>query len=360
MRVLPPRPVDNPNDTPPNASRLRSPMGLLLLGAGLLVLLGLVAAVSRAHDTPGGRAGIHSPPGGVGDFLFTVFAIVLVAGFLFLVYLWFSERDLLAQAHHKRQKKGTYRIIGLLLILALAPVIGNRLHLWGQRNASDPPAKVVPGPSAKNKAKPQTPNTSRPPKFQVLPLALATAGGLIVLGIIGVRAMRRSRAHLAEQFTLERQFESLLDETLDDLYTNPDLRGAIVAAYARMEKLFAARGLARDASETSMEYLGRAVGELRASGAALGRLTGLFQWAKFSTHEVDEPMRHEAIQALTEVRDELRANREEEQMRRAARDRMAQDLAAKQSAGDAGQVYGEDPFAAAAEKMRGNVYTGGR
>ena len=335
-------------------------MGLLLLGAGLLVLLGLVAAVSRAHDTPGGRAGIHSPPGGVGDFLFTVFAIVLVAGFLFLVYLWFSERDLLAQAHHKRQKKGTYRIIGLLLILALAPVIGNRLHLWGQRNASDPPAKVVPGPSAKNKAGPQTPNPSRPPKFQVLPLALATAGGLIVLGIIGVRAMRRSRAHLAEQFTLERQFESLLDETLDDLYTNPDLRGAIVAAYARMEKLFAARGLARDASETSMEYLGRAVGELRASGAALGRLTGLFQWAKFSTHEVDEPMREEAIQALTEVRDELRANREEEQMRRAARDRMAQDLAAKQSAGDAGQVYGEDPFAAAAEKMRGNVYTGGR
>jgi hypothetical protein len=352
--------VDKPNDTPPNASRLRSPLGLLLLGAGLLVLLGLVAAVSRAHDTPGGRAGIHSPPGGVGDFLFTVFAIVVVAGFLLLIYVWFSERDLLAQAHHKRQKKGTYRIIVLLLLLGLAPVIANRLHFLGHRNASEPPAKILTGPSAKNKAKPQQPNPSRPPKFQVLPLALATAGGLIVLGFIGVRAMRRSRAHLAEQFTLERQFESLLDETLDDLYTNPDLRGAIVAAYARMEKLFAARGLARDPSETSMEYLGRAVGELRASGAALGRLTGLFQWAKFSTHEVDRPMRDEAIQALTEVRDELRANREEEQLRRAARDRMAQDLAAKQGAGDAGQVYGEDPFAAAAEKMRGNVYTGGR
>src|SRR4029079_17512208 len=114
---------------------------------------------------------------------------------------------------------------------------------------------------------------------------------------------------------------------------------AIIAAYARMEKLFAARGLARNPHETSMEYLGRAVGELRASGAALGRLTGLFQWAKFSTHEVDRPMRDEAIEALTEVRDELRANREEEQMRRAARDRMAQDLAAKQSAGEAERVY---------------------
>jgi hypothetical protein len=360
MRVLPPRPVDKPNDTPPNTSRLRSPLGLLLLGAGLLVLLGLVAAVSRVHDTPGGSAGIHSPPSGVGDFLFTVFAIVLVAGLLFLIYLWYSERDLLAQAHHKRQKKGTYKIIGLLLLLGLVPVVANRLHPWGQRNPGDPAAKIAPGSAGKNKTKPQKANTSSPPEFQVLPLALATAGGLIVLGFIGVRAMRRSRAHLAEQFTLERQFESLLDETLDDLYKNPDLRGAIIAAYARMEQLFAARGLARDPSETSMEYLGRAVGELRASGAALGRLTGLFQWAKFSTHEVDRPMRDEAIQALTEVRDELRAHREEEQLRRAARDRMAEELAATRSAGDAGQTYGEDPFAAAAEKMRGNVYTGGR
>jgi hypothetical protein len=359
MRVLPPRPVDKPNDTPPNASRLRSPMGLMLLGAGLLVLLGLVTAVSRAHDTPGGRAGIHSPPGGVGDFLFTMVAIVVVAGFLLLVYVWFSERDLLAQAHQKRQKKGTYRLIGIVLLIGLLSVGANRLHLIGQRNAHDPQANVRNGLHAKNKAKPQTPNTSRPPKFQVLPLALATAGGLIVLGFIGIRAMRRSRAHLAELHTLEQQFEALLDETVDDLYTNPDLRGAIVAAYARMEKLFAARGIARDPSETPMEFLARAVGDLRASGAALGRLTGLFQWAKFSTHEVDRPMRDEAIQALTEVRDELRANREEEQLRRAQADRMAEQMAAKRATGEP-EAYGEDPFAAAAEKMRGNVYTGGR
>ena len=39
---------------------------------------------------------------------------------------------------------------------------------------------------------------------------------------------------------------------------------------------------------------------------------------------------------------------------------MAEELAAKQGAGEAGQAYGEDPFAAAAEKTRGNVYTGGR
>ena len=60
--------------------------------------------------------------------------------------------------------------------------------------------------------------------------------------------------------------------------------------------------------------------ELRASGAALRRLTGLFQWAKFSAHDVDPTMRDEAIGALVEVRDELRANRlEEESGRRRSR-----------------------------------------
>src|SRR5438477_474763 len=107
MRGAPPRPVQNPTDTPRSRLRPRSPGGLALLGAGVLVLLGLVAAVSRSHRTPGGHAGIHSAPAGVGDYLFTIFAVVLVAGALFLLYLWFSERDLLAQAHRGRQRKGT-------------------------------------------------------------------------------------------------------------------------------------------------------------------------------------------------------------------------------------------------------------
>jgi hypothetical protein len=49
----------------------------------------------------------------------------------------------------------------------------------------------------------------------------------------------------------------------------------------------------------------------------LGRLTALFQWAKFSAHQVDGTMRDEAIAALVEVRDELRANRLEDALKRA-------------------------------------------
>jgi hypothetical protein len=325
----------------------------------MLVFLGLVAAASRAHHVPGTSAGVHSPPAGVGDYLFTMLLLVVAVGFLLLLYIWFSERDLLAQAHRGRQKKGTYRaLIIIFLFLGVLPVLRSRFHLF-QHPQKVPPTTVHNGRSHPGKKKPNQVNLHRPPRFEFLPIAIATAAGLVFLGYLGVRSMRRARTPLVEQHLLEREFESLLDDTLDDLYANPDARAAIIAAYARMEKLFAARGFARDPAETSMEYLSRCVGELRASGAALGRLTGLFQRAKFSPHEVVQPMRDEAIEALTQVRDELRALREEEELRRAEAERLRARNEARSPA-ERERDFTEDPFKAAAEKMRGDVYTGGR
>ena len=46
----------------------------------------------------------------------------------------------------------------------------------------------------------------------------------------------------------------MLDETLDDLRAEADPRRAIIAAYARLERVLAANGVPRTA-ETSDEYL---------------------------------------------------------------------------------------------------------
>jgi hypothetical protein len=350
-----------PREDTQTPQRRRSAGLVLLLTAAMIVFLIVVAATSRAHRVPGSNAGVHSPPAGVGDYIFTIFAIVLVAGFLLMVYIWFSERDLFAEAHRGRQKKGTYRaLIMIFLLLGLVPVLRNRLHIF-QQKSKDAQSTVHPGKPIQQKQKPKPPGqANRAPRFEALPIALATAGGLLFLGYLGVRSMRRARGSLLEQHILEREFESLLDDTLDDLYANPDARAAIIAAYARMEQLFAARGFAREPAETSMEYLGRCVGELRASGAALGRLTGLYQRAKFSIHDVDGSMRKEAIEALTDVRDELRAQRQEDEMRRAEADELRARQTDAQSSAERGRDFGEDPFKAAAEKMRGDVYTGGR
>jgi hypothetical protein len=309
--------VDKPNDTRRSGHRLRSPLGLFLSGAGLLVLLGLVAAVSRAHHTPGGRAGVHSPPAGVGDYLFSIFALFAIAVTLFLIWVVISERDAFAQA--RPQRRGSMRLLVILALFGLIVAGLSHFHsLRIGRGRITPLQQLSPGHSAKAlKNSGLLKKEQRAPEFKWLPVFLATAAGLSVLGVIGVRSLRRSRHSLVESFLLEREFEELVEDTLADLYAESDPRKAIIAAYARVERLFGTRGLPREPSEAPVEYLDRVLPELRASGAALRRLTALFQWAKFSAHDVDGKMRDEAIGALIEVRDELRANWIEDGVKRA-------------------------------------------
>jgi len=97
-----------------------------------------------------------------------------------------------------------------------------------------------------------------------------------------------------------------LDESLDDLRSEPDVRRAIIAAYARMERALAVSGIPRRPSEAPFEYIERALRDLETSTESARRLTDLFEWAKFSQHEPEPEMRDDAIDALVAVRDELR------------------------------------------------------
>jgi hypothetical protein len=329
-------------------------VGLVLLGSGLLVLLGLVAAVSRAHHTPGGHAGGHVAPTGVGDYVVSIFLVAMLAATGAIVYFWFTERELFVQARKARKKTRTYKALVVLLVFALIGTLGSRFHFLPSVHHGKNAAKIASGARARLKLKPLAPGVERSPKFEWLPVFVAGGAGLVVLGYVGLRTIRRSRRQLLESYIIERRLESLLDETLDDLYAQKDPRAAIIAAYARMERLFGSAGLARHPSEAPLEYLGRALGEVHASGAALGRLTGLFQRAKFSAHDVDESMRSEAIVALTQVRDELRTKREVDRLHR----EQAEAFRSKQRNRLRDAAPGEDPFVAAAEKARGIYGTG--
>ena len=98
-----------------------------------------------------------------------------------------------------------------------------------------------------------------------------------------------------------------VDESLDDLRSDPDLRRAIVAAYARMETALARAGLPRRPAEAPLEYVERALLELDLDAPAVRRLTELFEWARFSHHEPEPSMRDDAIDALVAIRDSLLA-----------------------------------------------------
>jgi hypothetical protein len=72
-----------------------------------------------------------------------------------------------------------------------------------------------------------------------------------------------------------------------------------------MEGVLARHGLRRKPSETPLEYLRRILLGLTARADAVTRLTSLFEQAKFSQHDIDASMKHDAIGALREIRDDL-------------------------------------------------------
>jgi hypothetical protein len=119
---------------------------------------------------------------------------------------------------------------------------------------------------------------------------------------------RKPKKRLPTEAELAAQLSAVLDDSLDDLRAERDPRKAVIATYARMETTLAGAGLPRAVAETPLEYLGRVLRELlHTSAEAVARLTTLFERAKFSTHEIDGGMKNEAILALVEMRDELRA-----------------------------------------------------
>ena len=97
------------------------------------------------------------------------------------------------------------------------------------------------------------------------------------------------------------------DDLIDELQLGGEPRIAIQRAYAAVETGFGSREMRRRPAETPLKYLDRVFGRRRQAAPALGRLTDLFQIARFSTEPVDESMREAAIDALREIRDQYRA-----------------------------------------------------
>ena len=118
---------------------------------------------------------------------------------------------------------------------------------------------------------------------------------------------------------LQAALEEALDDSLDDLRAETDPRRAVIAAYARLERVLARPRCRRDTRpRRRTSTCDRVLSSLELSRRAVSRLTALFQTAKFSHHEVDDGMKEEAIDALVSARDELRAARERAEAERRA------------------------------------------
>jgi len=272
---------------------------LLLLGLGVTALLVLAGIASNGRPLRGGRG--NGPTPVFFDYVYTTFTLAAAAIFLVFLYAVLTTRFEGWQPHRRRWYLWSVLfsvvIVFGLGLLILHSRVGDRIrHALGIQKALH--AQV-------RRGRPTDPGQrGARVRWDEVALILVTIAGVAVL-IAATRPPRRPTRPWRE---LSQEAVSLaLDESLDDLRNEPDLRRAIIAAYARMERALAAGGLPRRPSEAPFEYVERALRELDASAVAAQRLTGLFEWAKFSQHEPEPSMRDEAIEALVAVRDELRA-----------------------------------------------------
>jgi Domain of unknown function (DUF4129) len=273
-----------------------------LLPIGVAVTALLVVAGIASHGRPL-RPGLGAGPSATFfDFVATtslIIAILVVAVFLYAVR---TERA------GRKQPRGRMNIIGLVLTIAasvvIAGLLANSKFEKRLRNAEHK-AQQTPTPHGSDAVSPKANGKNlRNARIRWDEVAVV----LVLIGGIGVylymtRDARRSLRPLQRR---RDAVSRALDESLDDLRHDPNIRRAVVAAYARMERALAHAGVPRAPAEAPYEYLERSLVELDAGAEAARRLTDLFQRAKFSHHEPAESMRDEAIDALIAVRDDLR------------------------------------------------------
>jgi Domain of unknown function (DUF4129) len=260
---------------------------------GAVVALVLLASLAGRHPAWSTGVGRRSFVGGATGYALTVLMLVLAVAVV-------AAYVRLARERRQRLTRNDLRLaLALLLGILVALLLARGLH--HRQNGGGGTARPLLTSSPHGGGGGHVVHWSDARWLLVLPL-LALLGLAVASFVLARR--RRAPAPQADEPVAE-AVVAVLDEVLDDLGDERDPRGAVIAAYARMEDVLAEHGLGRRPAETPYEYLARVLTDLRASERSARRLTELFEWAKFSTHEVSERMRADAVGCLTRLRAEV-------------------------------------------------------
>ncbi len=300
----------------------------LLTAVGVLGAVVLVAVAARG-STSAGDASTRKPSDALLDVFFTMYIVALVAGAVMFVYLLVLRRRVKAQTG-KAPRKSLLEMVGTMFVLVtVALLFGRRLQDWERPPPIEPEEAIG---QANTPAGTTTSPTVTSYEAEVAWAPVLVTMGLIILATVAWwyagRVRKRARGELRSE--LAAAVALAVDESLDDLRAEPDPRRAVIAAYARLERVLAAYGLPRKPAEAPLEYLGRMLAGLSVSDRAARTLTDLFERAKFSQHAVGAEMKDEAIDALQTVRDDLLVAKALAEQQRAAAIQAQRERAATQ------------------------------
>jgi hypothetical protein len=274
------------------------------VGGPVLLVLALVAIVSVAArgSTSSGSAASNAP----GDTLLdTIFSLLLLLAVAWVAISVFSVVRWREHEFSAPKRRNDIRAIATLLAFGFALALYVRERGW---HLAFTPQQT---PLDRSDGGAGVPGFDAGPdpgyRFQFAWLPVVAALVLAALAVAALVIANRRANPSSAQAELAEELALTLDLSLDDLRAETDPRRAVIAAYARLERVLAAHGEPRQDADTPEEHLARVLGHLDVDRRAVRRLVDLFVQAKFSQHDVDAGMKDEAIGALEQVRDELRA-----------------------------------------------------
>ena len=292
--------MEPPPPTTPHRPRL------FLVAAALLVLVSVIAFASR---TGFGDSSRTAPSSNFANWAFSAFLVCFFLAVPLAIYgaVFLRGRELPL----RKQRSFVARVLrGLAILALLFVVVAGYSYLHRHYHLKSVFQNFHPFGTAPAKGGRHGTLTAHRFAFQWPVLVIA---GVLVAGfLLQTRTRRAPNLHMLhedEQDGLADDVMASIGDALDDLEAEPDARRAVVAAYARMEAVFARHGLRRAPSETPIEYLRRVLLGVTARGDAVQALTGLFEEARFSVHEIDAAMKQAAIGALSAIRDDLQGAR---------------------------------------------------
>jgi hypothetical protein len=279
---------------------------LTIVSVALLALLAVVAFASRSGLGPESQA---QPTPRYVSYAFTLFLIVFVlaipvAAYGFLIQ---AREGQVARKSFKSRIISNFATMIFFGFLAFMVFYLKRHH--NQIFHIDTSALDKSKNALKNR--PHRAGAGKyEPQFEWIVFWIALAGvliGAVVMYLLYRRNKQRKVLTAEAEPSVTEDLVASMSSAIEDIEAEPDARRAVIAAYARMEGVLGRHGLRRKPSETPLEYLRRILLGLTGRADAVRRLTGLFEQAKFSRHEIDASMKQDAIGALREIRDDMEA-----------------------------------------------------
>jgi uncharacterized membrane protein YhaH (DUF805 family) len=277
-----------------------------LTALGVLGAVVLVAIAARG-STSTGDSSTRKPSDALTDIFFGLYIVAILGGVAFFVYALLLRRQMKVQTGQAPRKTLLEMLASMFVLAIAAALLARRLADWQRPAPVEPEEAVGQAHTIPVDTSIQPLPASSESHVAWLPVIVTVA--LIVIAVAAWwyagRARRKARGELRPR--LAAAVAQAVDESLDDLRAEPDPRRAVIAAYARLERVLAAHGFPRKPSEAPLEYLARMLTDLSVSHRAARALTELFERAKFSQHAVGPEMKEQAIEALETVRDDLLA-----------------------------------------------------